>query len=239
MAELGKFQYHIPEKILANNPSLQRFVRVLDGMVARKDLMVEKYAASYDPRLAEDIQTLRYYVDEFGGEYRGDHPKKCLECLYLNKWDIYARKGTKIGLVRWLECITAGKVTRLVYKAGAPYIHFFNLNGGILPNGKDLQRELDPEFADENFLIPTLIGGSWLSSYSKFELTIDNPYNITADFRDWLLRVLPKYLPVSDPRTMYLLITFTVEGVAVNLAPPAGDIALPAGTPPAGGKVII
>ena len=84
MSILGRFESHIPDDILRKNINAVKFARVLDGMLDKKKGEIYKYEDRYDPSRAHTLETLKCFVDEFGGEYRDDSPRKVLECLYYN-----------------------------------------------------------------------------------------------------------------------------------------------------------
>ena len=207
MGILGKFSNHIPSDLLEKNANAVKLAKVLDGMIDRKQVEIYKYEDRYDPSRTHTLETLRNFVDEFNGEYRPDSPRKVLECLYYNKWNIYGKKGTEYSLTTWLECVTLGTVTNVTFNPPCPIIHFASLDSGILPNGQDLQWELDNGQPD--FKIPTLLDDTWGIYYTSAEITIDSPYISTDEFKDWVLTHIYKYLPVSDPNTTIVTINFT------------------------------
>jgi hypothetical protein len=203
MAKLfGTFTGHIPPEIQESNLNVRKLADVLDGMQQLKEAQVEKYADSFNPRTAHNIETLRYYVDEWGGEYLPDTPHRALECLYLHKDFIFSMLGTQAGLRQWLECITGGGIiSDLVYTPPYPYIHFHTLGDGVLPNGQDIANEMAPPEGRNPYLIPTLLADSWAQGYSKLTVTITGAYDTSDNFKNWLIDILPRYLPNGDKYT--------------------------------------
>lgn len=200
---LGRFDGHTPPAILDANPAARALVHVLDGLQGYKSLQMQEYVAHYDPRKTDNIATLRKYVDEYEGEYRPDTPASSLECLWLHKGLIFGRKGTMKGLLQWLTCICGARRVLVAYEGPWPFLHFQTMEGGVLPNGEDLYNE-----KNAGFKIPTLLDNSWLIGYSRVTITIFGSYNTSAEFMQWLIDLLPRYLPMVDGQSLIPLIRF-------------------------------
>jgi len=193
MRELKKISGHIPPSIMENNPNLRSLCNVLDAVVDARNAEIENYEESYHPLTNAKIEDLRRFILEFGGDFLISTPKVSLECLYFNKYSIFSRKGTEWGLIKLLECLSQGTVT-IEYNIPYPLIHFFTLDGGILPNGQNLEDELDPQSPlTDPLLIPTLLDGSWEDYYSEITITIEDSQDTSSVFTDFVKKVVPLY----------------------------------------------
>jgi hypothetical protein len=206
MARLGLYSGHVPPELAEQNDLVGKLLQVLDGLQERKEQEVRRYADSFDPRTAHDLQTLRHYVDEWGGEYRTDTSHASLECLYLHKDFIFNMRGTHAGLRQWLQCISQAEEVAVDYTPPYPFLHFHTLPDGVLPDGQDIANELSPPEGKRPYLVPTLLGDTWAHGYSTVVVTLTNAYNKSDDFARWLEKTLPRYLPGGDENTINITV---------------------------------
>lgn len=209
IGELKYFRGQVPPEIHDFNVYARKLCAVLDGILDKRYEVIEEYKKFFDPRLVYKIEHLRRYVDDFGGEYLLNTPRAALECLYMHKYDIFSAKGTQDGFVQWLECLTRGTVTSYTFTSALPLLHFYDLDGGVLPNGQDLADELDGVTYTPPNYIATLLGGSWSDYYKTIDVTIDSPYVNNAAFIAFLQTVIPLYTPAIDPENTTINVTLT------------------------------
>lgn len=204
MIELGKFKFHIPKEITDRNAYAAKLADLLDGMGDIKKEQINRFEDSFDPRLSE-ISELKKRVDSFGGEYPNSATRKTLECLYFHKWDIYAQKGSRKGFEQWLTCVCGGTLNQVVYTPGYHLIHFQTIQAGMLPEGQQIAAE-ENGTGQKN---PRLLEGSWNLNYGQVLVEVTGATDTSQLFKDWLIKQIPNYLPMTDPNTVTITLNLT------------------------------
>ena len=198
---------HVPPDIMDRNIYVKRLFNLLDQLVAFRKGQMEIFEDSFEPLLDEKLRELRLFVDEFGGEYLNTTPKKCLECLYFNKYKIFSSKGTVVGLTQLLTCLTLSPNVVVTYSLPLPLINLTTLDSGVLPEGLDIKNELSGLYTPPGY-VPTLLDGSWSDYYTSIIIDITTPYDTSAGFKDFLLRIVPFYLLACDTQSTTIIINF-------------------------------
>jgi hypothetical protein len=202
---LNDFKTHVPEDLLTDNPNLNAFLDVLNGMLTIRESELAVYAKSFYFPAVTRIQTVRRYIDEYGGEYTDGMSIQCLEKLYNSYNDIYSRKGTKKGveiLLDRLFCVADGTITVNFFEKGKPLILFDDYRyKDQLPNGEDLAGELEAAAGEETY-VRTLLDDTWLHSRDSFEVTVPNVGTYSDTFLDFVRGVLYLYLPMVNPNNI-------------------------------------
>lgn len=197
---LSKFGGHIPDSIKENNKPLEKLLGVLDGMLKLRKDELFNYTRNFLYPLVSDIRIMRRYVDEWRAEYTEESSKQCLDCLYRNYFEIYSRKGTKIGLIKLLKCLfwVDGEPEVIIesYTPGKPLILFDDDKPyDWLPSGQDIANEvLAP--AGEELWSPTLLDDTWIHQQAILNITIDIGYTPSVEFLDFIKSVIVLYLPM-------------------------------------------
>jgi hypothetical protein len=209
MEELRLPSGHVPPNLVEPNYYTRRLLAVLDAIATKRYEVIEHYADSFDPQLNTKIEDLRRFIDDFGGEYLLSTTKAALECLYFNKYEIFDSKGTDYGLIKLLTCLSGGIVT-INISYPYPLIHFFTLDGGILPNGQDLQDELNPQTPlTVPKWIPTLLDDSWSAYYyTLVNITIASSTDTSQVFTDFIKRIVPLYGWYIDPNSSTINVNY-------------------------------
>lgn len=197
--EISKFSGHIPDAILNNNKPLEKLLMVLDGMLKIRENELFDYNRRFLYPLVSDIKLRRRYVDEWNAEYLETTSEACLECLYINYYNIYGKKGTKDGIKQLLKCLlwitVEPEITVTEFIAGKPLILSDDDRPNIdfLPNGEDIANEI---LGNPIVWCPTLLGDTWEHTYAQISITVNAGYVPTQDYIDFLKSVIVKYIPM-------------------------------------------
>lgn len=160
---LKNFSGHIPDSIRKDNKPLEKLLVILDGMLKVREDELFNYTRNFLYPLVHDIKVMRRYVDDWNAEYTEKSPKICIDCLYRNYYEIYSRKGTKLGLYNLLKCLfwfdknDEPDIVINEYAIGKPLI-LFNDNKPYdwLPSGLDIANEVLANTGEEQWC-PTLL----------------------------------------------------------------------------------
>ena len=176
---------YLPEKLLENT-NTDKFLDVVQALMDSEIAEIEKYERSFNPQLTDTVEGVRKYVKEFNGEYLLETTRKVLECLYNNKNNFYSHKGTEANLTAILNCYLQQysiTVTRIDYFRGYPFLNFWNLDAGVLPNGQDLADELDGLYSPDKYVV-TLLGNDWIIHYKSIivQLSLSLPNELVTTF---------------------------------------------------------
>ena len=192
---------HIPDNILSENPNLQKFGGVLQGMLDIEQSEIKNYVRNFLYPLVYDIRVMRRYVDEWKAEYTEQSSRICLDCLYRNYFDIYSRKGTSIGLQNLLRCLFAvdsyPEVAIELYQMGKPLILFDDIRPyDWLPEGQDIASEIQAPVGQEVWC-PTLLDTTWQDSMATLTINVTGlGYTPTPEFLVFIDAVIVLYLPM-------------------------------------------
>ena len=210
---LSPISGHVPPKVRDKNFLVRRLLDVLDAMQVQREDGMEYYRRSFMPHFAQEMKIMRWWVDNFGGEYTSETTLEALDCFYWNAYYIYSRKGTKEGLERLLSCLiktpeynTSMEVTEFVI--GKPLILFDSWRpNDTLPNGQDIA---DEEVNSPPKYVPTLLGGSWEEHKNYIELSFDLSSNsLTPSYQEFLEQVLRKYCPAIGEFNLIIDIVYS------------------------------
>ena len=192
---------HIPDNILSENPNLQKFVGVLQGMLDIEQSEIKNYVRNFLYPLVYDIRVMRRYVDEWKAEYTEQSSRICLDCLYRNYFDIYSRKGTSIGLQNLLRCLFAvdsyPEVAIELYQMGKPLILFDDIRPyDWLPEGQDITNEIQAPVGQEVWC-RTLLDTTLQDSMATLTINVTGlGYTPTPEFLVFIDAVIVLYLPM-------------------------------------------
>ena len=208
---LGTFNSHVPDGITADNHNLNKFLGVFDAMLKIRKDELDNYVRRFYYPAVSDIRLMRRYVDEWDAEYLETSTRLCVDCLYRNYSYIYSRKGTISGIKKLLQCLFYVDVLPVVtidsYTTGKPLILSDDrLFVDWLPNGADIQAEVGAT-AGEEVWCPTLLGDTWLNSYTVIGITVTVNYTPTKEFIKFIKSVLYLYLPMVNPDILEINIT--------------------------------
>ena len=197
---LNNFSGHIPDSIIKDNPNLIKFLKVLDGMNKTRKDEIENFTRSFMFPLVSDIRTMRRYVDGWKAEYTEQSTKICLDCLYRSFFDIYSRKGTRLGLEKLLRCLfwvtEEPVITIAEYTIGKPLILFDDDRPyDWLPEGQDIANEVLASVGEEIWC-PTLLDDTWADTKTTITITVDINYVPSATFLAFIRSVIVLYLPM-------------------------------------------
>ena len=204
---LNNFKAHVPPAILDDNENLDAFLDVLNGMLKVREEELEVYAKSFYYPAVSRIQTVRRYIDEYGGEYTDAMSINCLDKLYRSYNDIYSKKGTKSGaelLLDRLFCVPDGTTTINFFSKGKPLILFDDYRyKDQLPNGEDLAAELLAPIGEETY-VRTLLDDTWAHSTDVTEISVPNLGSYSVEFLDFIKRTLVLYLPMVSKKNLII-----------------------------------
>lgn len=192
---------HIPDSLISENPNLQKFVEVLQGMLNIEQKEVKNYVHNFLYPLVYDIRIMRRYVDEWKAEYTEQSSRICLDCLYRNYFEIYSRKGTSIGLQKLLQCLFSvdsyPEVEIELYQMGKPLILFDDIRPyDWLPEGQDIANETEATAGNEMWC-PTLLDTTWQDSMATLTINVSGlGYTPTPEFLVFIDAVIVLYLPM-------------------------------------------
>lgn len=208
---LGTFNSHVPDGITADNHNLNKFLGVFDEMLKIRKDELDNYVRRFYYPAVSDIRLMRRYVDEWDAEYLETSTRLCVDCLYRNYSYIYSRKGTISGIKKLLQCLFYVDVLPVItidsYTTGKPLILSDDrLFVDWLPNGADIQAEVGAT-AGEEVWCPTLLGDTWLNSYTVIGITVTVNYTPTEEFIKFIKSVLYLYLPMVNPDILEINIT--------------------------------
>lgn len=201
MAEgLELIEGHIPPDILNNNPNLAKYAPIINGLLKLRKDEIDKYTRSFLFPLVDDIRIMRRFVDEWKAEYTEQSTRICIDCLYRNYYDIYSRKGTRIGLIKLLTCLfwqdEQPTVTVDSYVMGKPLILFDDDRAyDWLPEGQDIANETEA-LPGEEVWCPTLLDTTWLDCKVTIDITVTLNYTPTPEFLEFIRGVIVLYLPM-------------------------------------------
>jgi len=200
---VSKLRGHIPDDIMQENINLDKFLKIFDGLMKVKKDNVFYYIRNFMYPLVHDIRIMRRYVDEWKAEYTEQSTRFCIDCLYRNYFEIYSRKGTKIGLKKLLTCLfwvdEEPDITIDTYVMGKPLILFDDDRAyDWLPEDTDIAGEiLSP--AGSEIWCPTLLDDTWDYCMATLTITIDINYTPTPEFLEFIKSVIVLYLPMISP----------------------------------------
>lgn len=204
---LSKISGHIPEQVKDRNFLVRRFAELFDAMEEYRKDQVDYYGRSFMPQLAQELKLMRWWVDNFAGEYNGNTTLEALDCFYNNFYYIYSRKGTELGLQRLIDCLVVGQPGSPVlvitgYTVGWPIILFDEWRpNDQLPSGQDIADEI----AETGPLVPTLLGFRWSDYRNEIVIEVTSG-TLAIEYRDFIAELLKRYLPAIG--SYNLTITF-------------------------------
>jgi hypothetical protein len=179
-------------------------VAILDAMQDSRMQERDYFTRSYLPQLGQELKLMRWWVDNFAGEYNSGTTLEALDCFYTNYYYIFCRKGTKAGLQRLLDCLVKGQPGTPVleiglYKIGWPIILFdsWRLNDQ-LPNGQDIADE-----QNLGKLVPTLLGFRWDDYKNEIDIEVTSG-TLLPSYEEFIKELLKAYCPACGS---YNLIT--------------------------------
>lgn len=209
MSVLGKIHNHVPQVLRESNPNVDKLLDIFQELTEFVGSEISKYSRSFDPFTADTIEWVRKFVDDFGGQYLLNTHRESLECLYKNKNYIYSKKGTEAALNRVLNCYLAPyncSVFSIEYTRGYPLIHFFTLDGGILPEGQDIADELNGVYDPPKY-VPTILDNSWLTYYKSCVVEISCTQFLGTEFIEFLKYIVYLFSPMLEGLGVITIIT--------------------------------
>lgn len=208
---LNNIERHIPDEIKSHKP-VEKMLKVLQGMVDYKQEALDEYAESFLYPMVYQIEQLRRWVDNFGGEYLESTPRPALDCLIRHSAFIFASKGTLIGLQTLLLCLVedgiciGASVAINSFELWKPLILFDDDRPyDVLPEGVDLEGELitlPPLYA------PTLLDDTWEDTKSHLTMTINTCAELQKSYRIFLHSILHLYVPMIARDNLVFNITY-------------------------------
>jgi hypothetical protein len=193
---LAKPSGHIPEAVKDRNYLLRSFAGVFDAMQEYKNDQTDYFRRSFMPAFAQELRLMRWWVDNFGGEYDGNTTLEALDCFYTNLYYIYSRKGTQAGIQRLIDCLLRAQPGNPVaevthYYTGWPVILFDAWRpNDQLPSGQSIADEIN----EEGPLVPTLIGSRWGDYKNEIVIEITSG-TLTPEYQGFLANLLKLYCP--------------------------------------------
>lgn len=189
---------HVPPQVLDKNYLVRGFVSLFDAMEAERQDSFDYYRRTMLPLLANELKTMRWWVDNFAGEYTSETTLEALDCFYHNAYYIYSRKGTKLGLQRLIDCLLVGQPGTPVveitdYVKGWPLILFDSWRpNDQLPSGQDLADEI---VASPGKLVPTLLGFRWDDYKNEIILGVTSG-SLSPTYETFLVTMCRAYCPM-------------------------------------------
>ena len=187
---------HIPPGVLDKNYLVRGFAKIFDGMQEERLQSQDYFNRSFLPELAQELRLMRWWVDNFGGEYNSETTLEALDCFYWNAYYIFSRKGTKEGLQKLIDCLLKGQpgdpvVAITQYYVGWPIILFDAWRpNDQLPSGESIGAEVN----DSGPLVPTLLGFRWDDYKNEIVLEVTSG-TLSATYEEFLRSILKYYLP--------------------------------------------
>lgn len=193
---MGKFKDSIPSTAL-NSVNTEGFVEVLDGMHEYKRELTDSFYRSYNPLTNFKQQLLIRKLEDLGfPKIPSDYPVLLLQQMLLNSGNIMRYRGSKKGIILFLQSCTLGEVTLDVsnYFPQNPFITPSDFLGGtgFLPD--------DVTNAEESKYLYDADAEELDSSFSATIKTFyHNNQTVVNYVRSSLVEFLPFFESTSSP----------------------------------------
>lgn len=203
---MGFFKDQIPPDLL-DYPMVDQYTTVLDYTLAYKDDFIDSYTRAFNPLKLTNVAYLQKYVGELGNiPLVPGIPKKILENIILNAANIYILKTSNRGFELFLKSVTDGDVFIDASKLYAypNYIILSDFSNGFLPaqDGSTLENAYLNYYDGQNQRFLYLFGGDVQAAIeSSVNIAIKSKYSNVKEFRDWVVSLIPMFLPFTNDNT--------------------------------------
>ena len=194
---------HIPPSIVERNSLVEKFAKVIDGMQVSRDGELNTFEASFNPLLNRAF--FKDFLYELGQLYiLTDMPVFLIERSITQAYRLWGDKGSYAGLEQFAYVLCDGTIEGFRENwSWQKYLIPEDAVFGFLPDGEDLVTA-----ANDPREYTFLFGDSFLAYYTGFEFTIRSNYTGSQETRYQLMRLIPHFIPMCDPETMSVKVTF-------------------------------
>lgn len=202
---------YIPEDVLKETHAA-KFIAVLDEALFYKESQVNKIANAFNPVRLTNVEFLKKFLAEFGAfATTSGMPRRLVQNVIMNAYNIYAFRGTPKGIKMYLRAVTGGDCvvhTKGLFK-GDEFFAFNDPITGFFPNDDDISTLEDGyEYVPGDGHKPQIF--YWFEDNvpdltNSIEIRIKSPYANHKEFRQYLMRTIPLFIPFSSDTTNIIL----------------------------------